>query len=114
MANAAPADVEGVLSKQLDKLRTIDLGTPVNDLTTSFGKEFDSFLRSRDDILNQVNAGWSSTVEYNNERRLALPSLSNIKFIAEKGAYGGSLDLTANAAVTFSQFDAGWFNNEQA
>ena len=71
VANAAPADVEGVLSKQLDKLRTIDLGTPVNDLTTSFGKEFDSFLRSRDDILNQVNAGWSSTVEYNNERRLA-------------------------------------------
>jgi len=68
---------------------------------TTFGKDFDSLLRGRDDILNEVNAGWSSTIEYNNERRVGLPSLSNFKFIAEKGAYKGSLDLTANASVTF-------------
>jgi hypothetical protein len=101
IADAAPAEVEAVLSAQLVKLRTIDLGTPVSNLLTSFEKEFESLLRRRDDILNQVNAGWTSTIEYNNERRLDLPSISNLKFIIEKGAYGGSIDLTANASVSF-------------
>lgn len=101
VAAAAPGEVETVLAKQLEKLRKVDLGTDVNSLISTFSTQFDSFLKSRDDILDQVNAGWSSTIEYNNERRPALPSLSNIKFIAEKGAYNGSLDLTANASLTF-------------
>ncbi|SRR6266516_1018126 len=101
VASAAPAEVETVLVRQLEKLRKVDLGIEVNNLISTFSTQFDSFLKSRDDILNQVNAGWSSTIEYNNERRPALPSLSNIRFIAEKGAYGGSLDLTANASLTF-------------
>jgi hypothetical protein len=101
VAAAAPADVEAVLVRQMEKLRKLDLGIEINSLISTFSNQFDDFLKSRDDILNQVNAGWISTIEYNNERRLALPSLSNIRFIAEKGAYNGSLDLTANASLTF-------------
>jgi len=101
IAAAAAADVETVLVQQLEKLRKLDLGVEVNSVVSTFSNQFDDFLKSRDEILDQVNAGWISTVEYNNERRLALPSLSNIRFIAEKGAYNGSLDLTANASMTF-------------
>ncbi len=101
IAAAAPGDVETVLVQQLEKLRKLDLGVEITSVVSTFSNQFDDFLKSRDDILNQVNAGWISTIEYNNERRLALPSLSNIRFIAEKGAYNGSLDLTANASLTF-------------
>jgi len=101
VANAPSSEVEKVLTEQLDELRNANLGVEVNNLLSSFGDKFDNFLKRRDDILNQVNAGWSSTVEYNNERRLGLPSLSNIRFVAEKGAYNGSIDLTANGSITF-------------
>src|SRR5205085_11943162 len=37
---------------------------------------------------------------YHNERPLGLPTLSNFRFLAEKGAYNGSIDFTGNASVT--------------
>jgi hypothetical protein len=114
IAAATPADVEVVLIRQLESLRKVDLGIEVNSLISTFSSQFDSFLKARDDILDQINAGWSSTIEYNNERRAGgLPSLSNIRFIAEKGAYGGSLDFTANASLTFLNTQLPGTNNNR-
>ena len=103
--NALPAtsseeDVQGVLTAQLNKLPT-DLPPEIETAVKSLAKDFESFLQARDDILRGVSNRLIATVEYSNERPLNLPSLSNFKFIAEKGTAGGGVDFTFNGALTF-------------
>ena len=59
------------------------------------------FREAREQLLRRVASALMVAVDYNLERRVGLPDLSNLRFVAEKGPFGGAIDLTANASLTF-------------
>ena len=101
LRNASADEVESKLQAQLDKLQGIPLSGEIVELINSFDLKYNAYLKRRNDILGQIANGWLVTAEYTNDRPVGLPSISNINFIAEKGAFNGSIDLTANASLSF-------------
>ncbi len=94
------ADIESTLTTELEKLGNIDLPLELEALVKEVGTDFDDFIEERNNILDEISNGWVATFDYNNERPAGLPSLSNFRFLIEKGAYNGSLDFTGNASLT--------------
>ena len=91
--------IEAVLEIQFQKLA--DIKTPELDaLVNAVATDLEDFTRERNDILDEISNGWIATFDYNNDRPVGSPSLSNFRFLAEKGAYNGSLDFTGNASLT--------------
>ncbi len=99
--NANADEVETKLEAQMDKLQNVPLPPQVVELVNSFGKNYDAYLKRRNEILAEIHNGWLVTAEYTNNRPAGMPSISNFNFIAEKGAFNGSIDLTANASISF-------------
>ena len=92
-------DIEAVLEIQFQKLA--DIKTPELDpLVNAVATDLEDFTKERNDILDEISNGWIATFDYNNERPVGSPSLSNFRFLAEKGAYNGSIDFTGNASLT--------------
>lgn len=113
LAAANPNEVEAVLRRQLDILRTISLPAEVANALISFETNYTSFLDRRDKIIKQISKGWLVTAEYTNDRPVGMPSISNFNFIIEKGAFNGSLDLTANASFSFFNSKPAGVNNDR-
>jgi hypothetical protein len=105
-ANAALAgkttvkDIESTLVAELNKLMAIDLPPEQLVVVKQVGTDVEAFLDERNNILDEISNGWIATFDYNNTRPVGTPSLSNFRFLAEKGAYNGSIDFTGNASVT--------------
>lgn len=93
-------DIKSRLTAELIKLGDVKLPLEQEVLVKQVGTDFDAFLEERNDILDEIANGWIATFDYNNTRPVGTPSLSNFRFLAEKGAYKGSLDFTGNASVT--------------
>ena len=90
-----------VLQEQLNKFPIGELPPTVDVTVESLAKNLAGFREAREQLLRRVASALIMTLEYNNERRVGLPDLSNIRFIAEKGPFDGAVDLTANASLTF-------------
>lgn len=97
----AVSDIESALIAQLEALGNIDLPPEQARVVKQVGTDFEAFLEERNDILDEISNGWIATFDYNNTRPAGTPSLSNFRFLAEKGAYKGSIDFTGNASLTF-------------
>jgi len=100
VSKASAGNIQSVLEAQIDKIPVADLPPQLNEAVTALAKDFDSYLKGRDDIINRIAKGLVVTFDYVNDRPLNLPSTSNFKFIAEKGTSGGGLDLTFNGSFT--------------
>lgn len=107
IANANLSEVDAKLEIQMEKLQKIPFSPQIEDALDSFATKYKAFLERRNKILGQISNGWLITSEYTNQRPIDSPSISNFNFIAEKGAFNGSIDLTANASFSF-------FNNKPA
>jgi hypothetical protein len=94
------AEIEAALRGQLNNLGEVDLPAEQEVLIEQVGTDFDAFIDKRNKILGEINNGWIATFDYTNTRPVGTPSLSNFRFVAEKGAYNGSVDFTGNASVT--------------
>ena len=94
------AEIESILETELQKLPSLELPADVQAMVQEVGTNFDAFLAERNDILDEIANGWIATFDYNNERPAGMPSLSNFRFLVEKGAYNGSIDFTGNASLT--------------
>jgi hypothetical protein len=102
IAAAAPGDVEATFKEQLDKFPVGDkLLTETRDAVGGFAQNFAGYLRARKKLLDEIAKGKVITFEYTNNREVNAPDLSNFRFIAETGVFGGKADLTANASLTF-------------
>ncbi len=93
-------DLQTALAAELEKLGDISLPPEQERVVKQVGTDFEAFLEKRNDILDEISNGWIATFDYNNTRPVGTPSLSNFRFLAEKGAYKGSIDFTGNASVT--------------
>lgn len=93
-------EIQNALVGELDNLGAIELPPDQRALIDQVGTDFDAFIEKRNDILDEISNGWIATFDYNNTRPVGTPSLSNFRFLAEKGAYNGSIDFTGNASVT--------------
>ena len=94
-------EIQNVLIAELNKLADIKLPADQEALVKQVGTDFDAFIKERNDILNEIANKWIATFDYNNTRPVGTPSFSNFRFLAEKGAYKGSIDFTGNASLTF-------------
>lgn len=94
------SDIRSRLTAELNKLGDVELPLEQEALVEQVGTNFEAFLKERNDILDEISNGWIATLDYTNTRPVGTPSLSNFRFLAEKGAYKGSLDFTGNASVT--------------
>ena len=94
------AEIESTLIAELQKLQDIELPPEQLVVVKQVGTDMDAFLEERNKILDEISNGWIATFDYNNTRPVGTPSLSNFRFLAEKGAYNGSIDFTGNASVT--------------
>lgn len=94
------AEIESILETELQKLPSLELPADVQAMVQEVGTNFDAFLAERNAILDEIANGWIATFDYNNERPAGMPSLSNFRFLVEKGAYNGSIDFTGNASLT--------------
>jgi hypothetical protein len=94
------AEIESTLIAELQKLQAIELPPEQLVVVKQVGTDMDAFLEERNKILDEISNGWIATFDYNNTRPVGTPSLSNFRFLAEKGAYNGSIDFTGNASVT--------------
>jgi hypothetical protein len=102
IAAAGPADVEATLKSQLDKFPTIDkLDTRTRSTVDNFTQHFAAYLDARKKLMAEIAKGSVITLEYTNTRNVNSPDLSNLRFIAETGIFGGKGDLTSNASLTF-------------
>jgi hypothetical protein len=94
-------EVESKFKAQLDKLpavNTVSANTVV--VLKGFADGLGSYLSARRNILKEIAKGSVVSFEYTNKREVNAPDLSNFRFIAETGIFGGSADLTANASLT--------------
>ncbi|MDT5159049.1 MAG: hypothetical protein QOH51_3406 [Acidobacteriota bacterium] len=98
---AAAGDVEATFKSQLDKF-PVDkqLTTETRDIIDHFAEGFSGYLSARNKLLDEIAKGKVITFEYTNNRGVNAPDLSNFRFIAETGIFGGKADLTANASFT--------------
>lgn len=94
-------DIQGALVAELNRLGDVKLPPEQEAMVKQVGTDFDAFIEERNDILDEIANGWIATFDYNNTRPVGTPSLSNVRFLAEKGAYKGSIDFTGNASLTF-------------
>jgi len=92
--------IKAVLIAELPKLEQLPLTVEQQETLEHIATDFTAFLDKKNDILSEIQNGWVATFDYNNERPVTGPSLSNFRFLAEKGAYNGSIDFTANASLT--------------
>jgi hypothetical protein len=92
--------IKTVLIAELPKLEQLPLTVEQQGTLEHVATDFTAFLDKKNDILREIQNGWIATLDYNNERPAGLPSLSNFRFLAEKGAYNGSIDFTGNASLT--------------
>lgn len=102
--NAKSDEVEAKLLIQLEKIQNVpssSLGPELETLIEAFGTTYTGYLKERDKILGQIQEGWLVTLEYTNNRPVDSSSISNLNFIAEKGAKKGVADLTFNASLSF-------------
>lgn len=98
---AAPGDVEAVVKSQLDRFPAPgDLSSESRDAVDRFARNFSGYVRARKRLLDEIAKGKVVTFEYTNNREVNAPDLSNFRFIAETGVFGGRADLTGNAALT--------------
>lgn len=93
-------DIKRGWQAELDKLAALPLTPEMEALVKQVGTDFEALIEERNDILDEISNGWVATFDYNNERPAGSPSLSNFRFLAEKGAYNGSIDFTSNASLT--------------
>jgi hypothetical protein len=101
LQRAAPGQEKSVLQEQINKFPLSDLPPGVEVTINSLARDLAGFRQARDELLKQVSSALVMTLEYNLERRPGLPDLSNLRFIAEKGPYGGKIDLTFNSSISF-------------
>ncbi|MGH9873737.1 MAG: hypothetical protein ACRD9S_14910 [Pyrinomonadaceae bacterium] len=94
------AEIETTLVAELNKLMAVQLPPEQIVVVKQVGTDVEAFLDQRNNILDEISNGWIATFDYNNTRPVGTPSLSNFRFLAEKGAYNGSIDFTGNASVT--------------
>lgn len=99
-AKSSAADLQDALAAELEKLGGVELPAEQKALVERVGTDFEAFIEERNNILDEISNGWIATFDYNNTRPVGTPSLSNFRFLAEKGAYNGSIDFTGNASVT--------------
>jgi hypothetical protein len=101
LAAAKGADVETTFKAQLDKFPTVDkLEAGTRSTIENFAQHFGSYLKAREKLMDDIAKGSVITFEYTNTRNVNSPNLSNYRFIAETGIFGGKADLTANASLT--------------
>lgn len=93
-------EIETALKAQLKELEKLELTMEEEAVIDRIGTDFDAVIDKRNEILGEISNGWITTFDYNNTRPVGTPSLSNFRFLAEKGAYNGSIDFTGNASVT--------------
>lgn len=102
LGKAATLDeIQRVLVEYLDKLGAVKLPDDLSTRVKNVATNFDAYLDERNRILGEIANGWLATVEYNNTRPIGSPSLSHFRFLAQKGAYNGSIDFTGNASMSF-------------
>lgn len=94
-------EIQTVLVDYLAKLSDVKLPDDLRAKVENVATNFDAYLDQRNNILGEIANGWTATLEYNNTRPVGLPSLSHFRFLAQKGAYNGSIDFTGNAALSF-------------
>ncbi|MEP6911363.1 MAG: hypothetical protein ABI923_01330 [bacterium] len=93
-------EIETALKAQLKELEKLELTMEEKAVIDQVGTDFNAVIEKRNEILDEISNGWIATFDYNNLRPVGTPSLSNFRFLAEKGAYKGSIDFTGNASVT--------------
>ena len=93
-------EIESALKAQLKELEKLELTMEEKAVIDQVGTDFNAVIEKRNEILDEISNGWIATFDYNNLRPVGTPSLSNFRFLAEKGAYKGSIDFTGNASVT--------------
>lgn len=93
-------EIQSVLNTQLQELDKLELTMEEKAVIDRVGTDFEAVIDKRNEILDEISNGLIATFDYTNTRPLGTPSLSNFRFLAEKGAYNGSIDFTGNASVT--------------
>ena len=93
-------EIETALKAQLKELEKLELTMEEKAVIDQVGTDFNAVIEKRNEILGEISNGWIATFDYNNLRPVGTSSLSNFRFLAEKGAYKGSIDFTGNASVT--------------
>lgn len=93
-------EIQAALEAELDNLAQVELPAAQKAVIDQVGTDFEAYLTERNNILDEISNGWIATFDYTNTRPVGTPSLSNFRFLAEKGAYNGSIDFTGNASVT--------------
>ncbi|MEO7971579.1 MAG: hypothetical protein ABI698_09800, partial [bacterium] len=94
--------VRTVLEQRLTALPITELDkdpTLVKALTDFVGAYL-PYVAEKKRLLDEISKGTLITFEYTNFREPNAPDLSNLRFIAEKGTFGG-FDFTGNASLTF-------------
>jgi hypothetical protein len=93
-------EIKSSLLAELGKLQDLPLTPDMEAKVKQIEVDFKALIKQRNAILDEISNGWIATFDYNNERPAGLPSLSNFRFLVEKGAYNGSIDFTGNASIT--------------
>ena len=84
-----------VLQEQLNKFPIGELPPTIDVTIESLAKNLAGFREAREQLLRRVASALIMTLEYNNERRVGLPDLSNLRFIAEKGPFDAIVGVLA-------------------
>ncbi len=99
VSNATVADVEATLREMLSQVPLSKLSSDTQNEIRKLDLRFQAYLKTREDILENVSKSSILTLEYTNNRQINAPDLSNFKLIAATG-FGRRVDLTANASFT--------------
>lgn len=100
-ANSDQVDV--VVRKAFEGLRSIELSSATKEVIADFEKNADSYLEGRSRLLKEVANGPILAFEYANYRPGDQPGYSTLRLIGEASPFHGKADLTGNAS--FSMFN---------
>jgi hypothetical protein len=103
VAAAKPEEVDVVVRKAFEGLRSVQLAPTTKEVIAEFEKNAGSYLEGRSRLLKEVANGPIVTFEFTNNRPGNQPNYSNFNFIGEVSPFHGRADLTTN--VSFSIFD---------
>lgn len=102
LAVAGLSDINAVaklLREQASLLPVNLVSSETADAVTGFARQFESYSRAKERLLDMIASGRVLTFEYTNQRGMNAPDTSNFRFIASTGTLG-RIDLTANGSLT--------------
>lgn len=91
--------VAKLLREQANLLPVNAVSSETTGAVVGFARQFESYSRAKNRLLDRIASGRVLTFEYTNRREVNAPDTSNFRFIASTGTLG-RVDLTANGSLT--------------